>query len=138
VNENINKKRNDMSITDYTTNTVLPAIGSAFNNAASGAAFGLLMGWVIRSGAVHTAKVLAVYCAATAFTLEIVTGSLPKDYQLRGRAIVFAIATVANIFVLRRYNIIAKLGTIFFTANAVAMCVVALFGSNETLKLQKI
>jgi hypothetical protein len=117
-----------MSMVSYTKNTIGPSLGSGIKTAMEGAAFGLLMGWVIRSGALRTAKILGVYGAVIGFAGELLTRSASKNYQERTRLTLLAIGTTAQVLLMRRYHIIAKNGTIFFGICAAIVNIVALAG----------
>lgn len=86
------------------------------SNVAQGAVYsfvgGLLMGWIIKSGPLYTAKVAAVCAAANMAFATIAKNLAPKKYQYAVLSTAASIGNVATIYAYRQMNIIAKTGTI--------------------------
>lgn len=107
------------------------AVGGVVAAAAFGT-FGLLMGRVIHSGAVHTAKVLSVYWGVAIFA-NIFASQLPNkesDQQKIGFSML-TLGCVGSIFAMRHHNIIAKTGTIVFSILTTLIGAMFLIGSTN-------
>jgi hypothetical protein len=104
----MNSNFNHLTVIDPSVRLTIAATAGA----ALGCATGLLTGFVIKSGAIHTAKVFAVITAIGSVFMELAKQSFPKEYHIRVGDTTFAICNVIYIFALRHFNIIAKTGTI--------------------------